>query len=147
MPADRRAELELQDDDRSSLDASRRDRRDGTGRTLGCSPPGGGRPRGRELRPHQPTSESTPIGPNPVLEYATAKWRAEQALQRARIEKGFPATIIQPFFLPIQSDLPYNWVRVWLAAIDQTEMRELVVDAWRMVVPKRVAAEHLGDRP
>jgi hypothetical protein len=35
---------------------------------------------------------------------------------------------------------------VWLAAIDQTEMRELVVVAWRMVVPKRVAAEYLGDQ-
>jgi hypothetical protein len=31
-------------------------------------------------------------------------------------------------------------VQVWLAAIDEAEMRELVVDAWRMVVPKRVAA-------
>jgi hypothetical protein len=30
-----------------------------------------------------------------------------------------------------------------LAAIDPVEMRELVLDAWRMVVPKRVAAEHL----
>ena len=38
----------------------------------------------------------------------------------------------------------YNWVRVRLDAIDHTEMRELVVDAWRMVVPKRVAVEHLG---
>jgi hypothetical protein len=45
-----------------------------------------------------------------------------------------------------QSDLRYNWIQVWLDAIDQTEMRELVVDAWRMVVPKRVAAEHLADR-
>jgi hypothetical protein len=33
-------------------------------------------------------------------------------------------------------------VRVWLAAIDEAEMRELVVDAWRMVVPKRVAASY-----
>jgi hypothetical protein len=33
------------------------------------------------------------------------------------------------FFMPIQSDLRYNWVRVWLAAIEQAEMRELVVDA------------------
>jgi hypothetical protein len=36
---------------------------------------------------------------------------------------------------------------VWLYAIDQTEMRELVVDAWRMVVPKRVAAEYLAAEP
>jgi hypothetical protein len=51
------------------------------------------------------------------------------------------------FFMPIPSDLRYNWVRVWLQAIDQTEMRELVVDAWRMFVPKRVAADYLGDHP
>jgi hypothetical protein len=30
-------------------------------------------------------------------------------------------------------------------AIDDEEMRELVEDAWRMVVPKRLAAEVLGD--
>lgn len=49
------------------------------------------------------------------------------------------------FLMPKQSDLRYNWAVVRLAAIDQVEMRELVLDAWRMVVPKRVAAEHLGD--
>ncbi|HEU4423040.1 MAG TPA: MmcQ/YjbR family DNA-binding protein [Pilimelia sp.] len=46
------------------------------------------------------------------------------------------------FHMPRTSDLRYNWVQVWLAAIDQTEMRELVVEAWRMVVPKRVAASY-----
>lgn len=53
----------------------------------------------------------------------------------------------EKFFMPIQSDLRYNWVQVWLDAIDQTEMRELVIDAWRMCVPKRVAAEYLDDQP
>ena len=53
----------------------------------------------------------------------------------------------EKFLMPIPSDMRYNWVRVWLDAIDLTEMRELVVDAWRMVVPKRVAAEYLGDHP
>ncbi|MBV9934821.1 MAG: MmcQ/YjbR family DNA-binding protein [Actinobacteria bacterium] len=48
------------------------------------------------------------------------------------------------FLMPRTSDLRYNWVCVRLATIDETEMRELVLDAWRMVVPKRVAAEHLG---
>jgi hypothetical protein len=43
------------------------------------------------------------------------------------------------FQMPSKSDERYNWVRVLLPAIDETEMRELVVDAWRMVVPKRVA--------
>jgi hypothetical protein len=47
------------------------------------------------------------------------------------------------FLLPRQSDLRYNWVVVRLAAIDDDEMRELVLDAWRMVVPKSVAAAHL----
>jgi hypothetical protein len=48
------------------------------------------------------------------------------------------------FLMPDRSDLRYNWVVVRLEAIDDAEMRELVLDAWRMVVPKRVAAEHLG---
>jgi hypothetical protein len=45
------------------------------------------------------------------------------------------------FLLPRRSDLRYNWVDVRLAAIDEDEMRELVYDAWRFVVPKRVAAD------
>jgi hypothetical protein len=48
------------------------------------------------------------------------------------------------FHLPGQSDLRFNWVHAWTAALDEAEMRELVIDAWRMVVPKRVAAAHLG---
>jgi hypothetical protein len=47
------------------------------------------------------------------------------------------------FLLPEAGDLRYNWVVVRLAAIDDAEMSELVVDAWRMVVPKRVAAGYL----
>jgi hypothetical protein len=39
----------------------------------------------------------------------------------------------------------YNWVVVRMDAIDDAEMREIVLDAWRMVVPRRVAAEHLGE--
>jgi hypothetical protein len=49
------------------------------------------------------------------------------------------------FRLPPPSDLRYNWVVVDLATVDDEEVRELVLDAWRMVVPKRVAAAHLGD--
>jgi len=46
------------------------------------------------------------------------------------------------FLLPGTSDLRYHWVCVRLAAIDLDEMRELVLDAWRMVVPKSVAAAY-----
>ena len=42
--------------------------------------------------------------------------------------------------MPSPSDLRYHWVVVKLAAIDQREMREIVLEAWRMVVPKKVAA-------
>ena len=49
------------------------------------------------------------------------------------------------FQLPPASDLRYHWVEVRLDAIDRAEMRELVLDAWRMVVPKRVAASVAGE--
>jgi hypothetical protein len=47
------------------------------------------------------------------------------------------------FMMPDTADLRYNWVRVRLAALDHEEMREIVLDAWRMVVPKSVAAAYL----
>ena len=43
------------------------------------------------------------------------------------------------FMLPAPSDLRYNWVLVRLASIESSEVRDLVIDAWAMVVPKRVA--------
>jgi hypothetical protein len=42
------------------------------------------------------------------------------------------------FQLPSASDMRFNWVHADLAALDPTEARELVVDAWRMVVPKKL---------
>ncbi len=56
-----------------------------------------------------------------------------EALVRSEPEK---------FLMPERSDLRYRWVVVRLEAIDEVEMREIVLDAWRMVVPNRVAAEH-----
>jgi hypothetical protein len=49
----------------------------------------------------------------------------------------------EKFFWPVPSDLRYQWVRGWLAAIDHDELRELVVNAWRMTVPKKVWQEYL----
>jgi hypothetical protein len=46
------------------------------------------------------------------------------------------------FMMPGTSDLRYHWVEVRLEALDVLEMRELVLDAWRMVVPKSVAAAY-----
>jgi hypothetical protein len=48
------------------------------------------------------------------------------------------ASAPEKFFPPVRADERYNWVQVRLAAIDVDEMSELVVEAWRMVVPKRV---------
>jgi hypothetical protein len=48
----------------------------------------------------------------------------------------------EKFMMPSRSDMRYHWVDVRMTAIDRAEMRELVIDAWRMVVPKRVAAEY-----
>ena len=46
------------------------------------------------------------------------------------------------FLMPRPSDLRSNWVVVRLAAIDEEEMRGLVIDAWSMVVPKSVSAPY-----
>ncbi len=46
------------------------------------------------------------------------------------------------FMLPEKGDLRYHWVLVRMDAIDEAEMRELVLDAWRMCVPKRIAAAY-----
>lgn len=43
------------------------------------------------------------------------------------------------FQMPAASDLRFNWVHADLAALEPAEARELVVDAWRMVVPAKVA--------
>jgi hypothetical protein len=59
--------------------------------------------------------------------------------------EGLVASEPDKFLMPKKSDMRYNWVVVRLDQIDEDEARELVLDAWRMVVPKKVAAEHLGD--
>jgi hypothetical protein len=44
------------------------------------------------------------------------------------------------FLMPRPSDMRYQWVCARLDAIDLEELRELLLDAWRMCVPKKVAA-------
>ena len=45
----------------------------------------------------------------------------------------------EKFMLPEAADLRYNWAVVRLAALDVDELRDLVVDAWAMVVPRSVS--------
>jgi hypothetical protein len=63
--------------------------------------------------------------------------------ERAALVEAEP----EKFLMPTGGDLRYHWVRVRLAAIAVDEMRELVVDAWRMCVPKRVAEAYDPARP
>lgn len=50
----------------------------------------------------------------------------------------------EKFLMPRPSDMRYQWVCVRLDALDADELRELLVDAWRMCVPKKVAAAYEG---
>lgn len=53
--------------------------------------------------------------------------------------EGMVAAEPDKFLMPLPADERYRWMRVRLAAIDEAEMRELVVGAWEMVVPKKVS--------
>jgi hypothetical protein len=67
-----------------------------------------------------------------IMGFAFPKeWRA--ALVESEPEK---------FALPSASDMRFNWVHVRLDKIDHDELRTFVVEAWRMCVPKKVAAAY-----
>lgn len=55
--------------------------------------------------------------------------------ERAALVGGDPVK----FQMPSASDLRFNWVHARLAALGAAEARELVVDAWRLVVPAKVS--------
>jgi hypothetical protein len=71
-----------------------------------------------------------------------------------RLGFGFPkeertalvASEPDKFMMPVPSDERYNWVRARLAAVEVDELRELLIDAWLMCVPKKVAAAYLAGR-
>ncbi|MEV5721627.1 hypothetical protein AB0L41_47915 [Amycolatopsis mediterranei] len=63
--------------------------------------------------------------------------------QRDALVVGEP----EKFLLPPPADLRYQWVCCRLAAIEPEEMRELVLDAWRMCVPKKVWTEYARTHP
>jgi len=56
--------------------------------------------------------------------------------ERADLVRSDPHT----FQLPSESDMRFHWLVVRLDAIEQEELCELVFDAWRMVVPKKLAS-------
>jgi hypothetical protein len=50
----------------------------------------------------------------------------------------------EKFLMPRESDMRFNWVVARMAALEEEEMRELVIEAWRMVVPKKVYAAYMS---
>ncbi len=62
--------------------------------------------------------------------------------QRAALISSEPGK----FAMPRLSDQRFHWVHGRMTALGPDEMRELVIDAWRMVVPKKVVAAYLGAR-
>jgi len=118
--------------------------------------------------PHQPDVPALPVTLDHVRGWALALPRTEEHLIREyakfRVGRivyaavspdetilgfGFPkeerAALIaaEPdrFLLERPSDARYNWIDARMATLGIAEARELITDAWRMVVPKRVAAE------
>lgn len=63
--------------------------------------------------------------------------------ERAALVGGDP----RKFQMPSESDLRFNWVHADLASLEPSEARELVVDAWRMVVPQKVSRAYDLDHP
>jgi hypothetical protein len=58
---------------------------------------------------------------------------------------GLIASDPETFFLPPTSDLRYQWVCAHLDRLDHEELRELVIDAWRMCTPKML--HELPEKP
>jgi hypothetical protein len=62
--------------------------------------------------------------------------------ERQWLVDGEPDT----YLLPRPGEMRWNWVLARLAALDRPEAEGLVVDAWRMVVPRRLAAAYSPPR-
>jgi len=60
--------------------------------------------------------------------------------ERAALVASRPET----FHLPRESDMRFHWVQAWMDKLDKEEMTELVLEAWRMCVPKKVWSAYLA---
>jgi hypothetical protein len=63
--------------------------------------------------------------------------------ERAALVASDPET----FHLPGAGDMRYHWVHARMSRLDERHAAELVLDAWRMVVPKKVAAAYVAALP
>lgn len=51
----------------------------------------------------------------------------------------------EKYSLPDASNMRYHWAVVRLDAVDEAELRALVLDAWAMVVPRKVVDAYLEE--
>ncbi len=90
------------------------------------------------LSPDDPPAATPPLpgGPPLLLGFGFPKHERD-ALVASEPDKFLP---------PRTQDERYNWVRLRLDAVDVTELRELLTDAWAMCVPKKVSAAYFGSQ-
>ena len=77
---------------------------------------------------------------------------ASVSADEERIGFGFPkeeraalvASEPDKFMMPLRGDERYQWVRARLPVLNFAELRELLIDAWCMVVSKKAAADYLA---
>jgi len=76
-----------------------------------------------------------------IVYLAFSRDETEMGFAFPKEERGMLVeTYPEKFMLPRESDMRFNWVLARCEALGVEEMKELVFDAWRMVVPKKVAA-------
>jgi hypothetical protein len=63
--------------------------------------------------------------------------------ERAALVASDPET----FRLPDAANMRFHWVEAYMSRLDERYAAELVVDAWRMVVPKKVSAAYVAPLP
>jgi len=63
--------------------------------------------------------------------------------QRAGLVAGDPVK----FAMPSTADMRYNWVESWLPELDRSEVAELLLDAWCLVVSAKRSAVFLATLP
>jgi hypothetical protein len=62
--------------------------------------------------------------------------------ERAAMLAAEPARYV----LPSAGDMRYNWLELRMEFFQRDELREIVLDAWQLVVPKTVAAAYFNGR-
>lgn len=59
--------------------------------------------------------------------------------------EGLVTSEPEKFMLPRPSDLRYQWVAARMEALELDELRELIIEAWTMCVPKKLVAAYFAE--